>query len=125
MLKRLALLVFVSVVMCCFAQVAFAQEAEAQAYYDYDAELEAAINYYFPEPGLNASAHAIVACESGYGADIYNEYSSAYGPWQFMPDTSYGLGFDHGAMWDPWYATYAARQYYNIAGWSPWSCAYY
>lgn len=109
--------------LLCALAIALATGTEAQAQTHYEAELEAAIEYYF-DGYEEVSAHAIVACESGYGADIYNEWSGAYGPWQFMAYTSYDLGFEHSLMHDPWYATWAASEYYEIAGWSPWACAW-
>ena len=115
MLARLALCLIVA----AFAALALQNEAQAQS--GYEAELEAAINYYF---GGDPDAHYIVECESGYGADLYNEWSGTIGPWQFMPSTAAGLGYDPMAMYDPWASTEAAYHLYQLEGWSPWECAY-
>lgn len=109
-------------ISACVFVFAVADTAHASFAQSYEAELEAAIEYHFHGYEEDV-AHYVVNCESGYGADIYNEYSAAYGPWQFLPSTSYAMGFDHGLMADPWYSTYAAAEYVDVAGWTPWACA--
>ena len=113
MLRRMALCLTVA----AFAAIFASEAPQAQT------EAEAAIRYHFPAYEEDIAV-SIAACESGLGADIYNEASGAYGIFQFLPSTSYALGFDHSAMADPWYAAWAASRYQDIAGWSPWACAY-
>ncbi len=115
-----AVLVSAVVALLSYGLVVDGAEARGGAY---AAQIEAAITYYFPWYEED-DARYIVACESDFGADIYNEYSQAYGPWQFMPETAYAMGYDPWLMDDPWYSTEAAYELWLTAGWSPWACAY-
>lgn len=121
MLRRLSLFVLAAV-FALSVGVVKPGSAEAQSY-QYRAELNAAVNYYFY--GYERwEARAILRCESGFGADVYNDYSGAAGPWQFMPATAWGLGYSTWDVYDPWLATQAAEQLHETEGWSPWACAY-
>ena len=101
----------------CAAYFGAQEPAQAQT------EAEAAIRYHFPAYEEDYAV-AIAECETGLGADIYNEASGAYGIFQFLPSTSYALGFDHSAMADPYYSAYAASILQDMYGWGQWACAY-
>lgn len=101
-------------------------EAEAQGY-AYDpyggSYVEQVIRDVWPDHEEDLAV-AVAACESGLDPHAYNPASGAYGPWQFLASTSYGMGFDHSLMYDPVYATQAAYQLRQQMGWSPWVCAW-
>ena len=103
--------------------LAFGAPDQASATTPSEAEAEAAIRYHFPADAEDAMV-AIAACESGLGADIYNEYSGAHGILQELPSTAYYYGHDYAALADPYYAASAAYDLYLDAGFAPWACAY-
>jgi hypothetical protein len=123
MLKRLALLVSTVAIAMIVASPGVAQ---AQVH---PAEAEAAIRYHF-DWDEEDFAVAVSDCETGLGADIYNDYSGAHGILQIMPSTAYEMGYDYSALSDPWYAAWAAKDLHDYTeslgmwGFQPWACAY-
>lgn len=102
------------------------QDASAQVSPDVAAD---AIYTYF-DADEAAFAVEVSACETGLGADIYNEGSGAYGILQMLPSTAYDMGYDYSLLEDPYYSAWAAKDLHDYMqslgywGFQPWSCAY-
>lgn len=97
--------------------------ASASAPASADPAVESIIRATWPDAEED-TAVAIADCETGLGADIYNEGSAAYGIFQFLPSTIAGMDGVYGWLANPVYASIMAAKLQNLMGWTAWSCAY-
>lgn len=121
MLIRLLLAVLAVSLMMVLAPSAQAHEIAPSA--EMSGSVEEIIYQTWPAEEA-AYAVQVAACESGLGADIYNESSGAYGIFQMLPSTAAGMGVDYSALADPYYASVTAAQLQDAYGWGQWVCAY-
>jgi hypothetical protein len=74
--------------------------------------------------GFDAALAALRSCEGSYSSNTGNGYYGAYqfsaSSWRSFAPAAYKDSWDSGEVPPPVVQDQAARNYYQVSGWSPW-----